>query len=189
MMAPLAKFIDRSVLQIGYAMLPQSMWREDADERDLKLEEAVQFLNGPEFMPAESQPAQLDFIPGAEVGSRRQPRKTLKTRKRVSVQECHPRKKSARQLGFAFYPVLLRQFVSCRSYISWLKAPSHRKHDWGAGAWTGFFNHGFHGFHRWKKWLLKPSEMAWAPQTPGSPPRRNRNPAERGRRNCCRFCL
>ena len=64
MIAPLAKFIDRSVLQIGYAMLPQSLWRE-ATERDLKLEQAVQFLNGPDFIPAENQPAQLDFIPDA----------------------------------------------------------------------------------------------------------------------------
>src|SRR5436190_1959382 len=63
MIAPLAKFIDRSVLQIIYAMLPQSMWREATNERDLKLEQAVQFLNGPDFIPAESQPAQLDFIP------------------------------------------------------------------------------------------------------------------------------
>ncbi len=63
MIAPLAKFIDRSVLQIGYAMLPQSIWREAASERDLKLEQAVQFLNGPDFIPAESQPARLDFIP------------------------------------------------------------------------------------------------------------------------------
>jgi len=62
MIAPLAKFIDWSVLQIGGAMLP---WREVANERDLKLEQAVQFLNGPDFIPAESQPAQLDFIPDA----------------------------------------------------------------------------------------------------------------------------
>ncbi len=54
MIAPLAKFIDWSVLQIGYAMLPQSSWREAANERDLKLELAVQFLNGPHFIPAES---------------------------------------------------------------------------------------------------------------------------------------
>jgi hypothetical protein len=63
MIAPLAKFIDWSVLQIGYAMLPQSMWRESANERDLKLEQAVQFLNGPDFIPAESEPAQLVFFP------------------------------------------------------------------------------------------------------------------------------
>jgi hypothetical protein len=31
MIAPFAKFIDRSVLQIGYAMLPQSTWREAAN--------------------------------------------------------------------------------------------------------------------------------------------------------------
>jgi pimeloyl-ACP methyl ester carboxylesterase len=73
MIAPLAKFIDGSVLQIGYAMLPQSMWREAANERDLKLEQAVQFLNGPDFIPAESQPAQLDFIPDASGGRFRFP--------------------------------------------------------------------------------------------------------------------
>jgi len=68
MIAPLAKFIDRSVLQIGYAMLPQSTWWEAANERDLKLEQAVQFLNGPDFIPAESQPAQLDFGADASGG-------------------------------------------------------------------------------------------------------------------------
>ena len=73
MIAPLAKFIDRSVLQIAYAMLPQSIWRETPNERDLKLEQAVQFLNGPDFMPAESQPAQLDFDPDASGGRFRFP--------------------------------------------------------------------------------------------------------------------
>ena len=73
MIAPLAKFIDRSVLQIGYAMLPQPIWREAANERDLKLEQAVQFLNGPDFIPAESQPAQLDFIPDTSRGRFRFP--------------------------------------------------------------------------------------------------------------------
>jgi len=65
MIAPLAKFIDWSALQICFAMLPQSVWREAANERDLKMEQAVQFLNGPDFIPAESQPAQLDFGPDA----------------------------------------------------------------------------------------------------------------------------
>jgi pimeloyl-ACP methyl ester carboxylesterase len=60
MIAALAKSIDWSVLQIGGAMLP---WRETVNEWDLKLEQAVQFLNGPDFIPAESRPAQLDFIP------------------------------------------------------------------------------------------------------------------------------
>jgi hypothetical protein len=72
MIAPLAKFIDWSVLQIAYAMLPQSLWR-DANERDLKLEQAVQFLNGPDFIPTESQPAQLDFGPDAPGGRFRFP--------------------------------------------------------------------------------------------------------------------
>ena len=65
MIAPLAKFIDWSVLQAGYAMLSPSVLRESTNERDLKLEQAVQFLNGPDFIPAESQPAQLDFGPDA----------------------------------------------------------------------------------------------------------------------------
>ncbi len=34
MISSLAKFIDRSALQIAYEMLPQSMWREVASERD-----------------------------------------------------------------------------------------------------------------------------------------------------------
>jgi len=73
MIAPLAKLMDWSVLQVGYAMLPQSMWREAANEGDLKLEQAVQFLNGPDFIPAESQPAQLDFGPDASGGRFRFP--------------------------------------------------------------------------------------------------------------------
>ena len=68
MIAPLAKFIDWSVFQICFAMLPQSVWREAASERDLKVQQAVQFLNGPDFIPAESQPAQLDFGPDAPGG-------------------------------------------------------------------------------------------------------------------------
>jgi pimeloyl-ACP methyl ester carboxylesterase len=73
MIAPLAKFIDWSALQIGYAMLPQSLWRGAANERDLELEQAVQFLNGPDFIPAECQPAQLDFGPDASGGRFRFP--------------------------------------------------------------------------------------------------------------------
>jgi len=73
MIAPLAKFIDRSVLRLIYAMLPQSIWREAANERDLKLEQAVQFLNGPDFIPGDSQPAQLDFMPDASGGRFRFP--------------------------------------------------------------------------------------------------------------------
>jgi hypothetical protein len=60
MIAPIAKLIDWSVLQIGGLRF---MRREPVNERDLKLEKAVKFLVGPDFIPAESQPAQLDFIP------------------------------------------------------------------------------------------------------------------------------
>src|SRR3954469_10226210 len=56
MNAPLAKFIDWSVLQVAYAIgpsaLPRSRW---------KLEEALEFLNGPDFIPATSDPAPVEF--------------------------------------------------------------------------------------------------------------------------------
>jgi pimeloyl-ACP methyl ester carboxylesterase len=57
MIAPLAKFIDWSALQMAYAVVrlrhvPQSKW---------KLEEALEFLNGPDFIPAASDPAQIEF--------------------------------------------------------------------------------------------------------------------------------
>jgi hypothetical protein len=68
MIAPPAKFIDWSVLQIGYAMLPRSVWRETVNERDLKLEQAVQFLNGPDFILAESQPARIEFPISRRIG-------------------------------------------------------------------------------------------------------------------------
>ena len=58
MIAPLAKFIDWSALQVVFAFwlrsvsLSQSKW---------KLEEALEFLNGPDFIPAASAPAQMEF--------------------------------------------------------------------------------------------------------------------------------
>jgi pimeloyl-ACP methyl ester carboxylesterase len=73
MIAPLAKFIDWSVIRICFALLPQSVWREAANEGGLKMEQAVQFLNGPDFIPAESQPAQLEFGPDARGGRFRFP--------------------------------------------------------------------------------------------------------------------
>jgi len=73
MLAPLAKFIDWSALQIGCAMLPLSVWRESVNDRDLNLENAVRFLNGPDFIPAESAPAQLDFGADAPGGRFRFP--------------------------------------------------------------------------------------------------------------------
>ena len=56
MIAPLAKFIDWSALQVVYAIalrsVPESKW---------KLAEALEFLNGPDFIPAASDSAQIEF--------------------------------------------------------------------------------------------------------------------------------
>jgi dienelactone hydrolase len=57
LIALLAKFIDWSVLQMAYTIVelrsvPKSEW---------KLEEAVEFLSGPDFIPAASDPAQIEF--------------------------------------------------------------------------------------------------------------------------------
>ena len=57
MIAPLAKFIDWSVLQMAYAVAglrhaPRPRW---------KLEESLEFLNGPDFIPAASDPARIEF--------------------------------------------------------------------------------------------------------------------------------
>ena len=57
MIAPLAKFIDWSALQMAYVVAglrhaPKPKW---------KLEEALAFLNGPDFIPAASNAAQIEF--------------------------------------------------------------------------------------------------------------------------------
>ena len=56
MIAPLAKFIDWSALQMAYTVgvrsVPKPKW---------KLEEALEFLNGPDFIPAASDPARIEF--------------------------------------------------------------------------------------------------------------------------------
>ena len=57
MIAPLARFIDWSALQMAYAVVelrhaPKPKW---------KLEEALEFLNGPDFIPTASDPARLEF--------------------------------------------------------------------------------------------------------------------------------
>lgn len=57
MIAPLAKFIDWYALQFA-AMLPSI---RKCARGDSKLTEAVEFLNGPNFIPAESRPAELEF--------------------------------------------------------------------------------------------------------------------------------
>ena len=57
MIAPLAKFIDWCVLQA--ATVCDSARK--CDRGNTKLKEAVDFLNGPNFIPAESKPAELEF--------------------------------------------------------------------------------------------------------------------------------
>src|SRR5262249_26417321 len=57
MLAPLAKFIDWSAIQtacavVGLRHAPKPKW---------KLEEALEFLNGPDFIPAASDSAQMEF--------------------------------------------------------------------------------------------------------------------------------
>jgi hypothetical protein len=57
MIAPLAKLIDWSVLQMAYVVAPL----RHAPRPKWKLKEAIEFLNGPDFIPAESLPARLEF--------------------------------------------------------------------------------------------------------------------------------
>src|ERR1035438_4861353 len=68
MIAPLAKLIDWWAIQV----LPMP-WPRD-DERNPRLEEALQFLKGPDFIPAESQPARVVFNPDESENRRFAPR-------------------------------------------------------------------------------------------------------------------
>jgi hypothetical protein len=61
MIAPLAKFIDRSALQTVRAIRLNSARKRPVTESDSKLEEALKFLNGPDFIPPESQPARVEW--------------------------------------------------------------------------------------------------------------------------------
>ena len=54
MIAPLAKLIEWASVQARFTKMPHP-------DGDLGLDEAIQFLNGTDFMPAESQPAELVF--------------------------------------------------------------------------------------------------------------------------------
>jgi hypothetical protein len=56
MIAPLVKFIDWSALQFAY-----STERKEVDPSKWKLAEALAFLNGPDFIPDASDPAQIQF--------------------------------------------------------------------------------------------------------------------------------
>ena len=54
MIAPLAKLMDWSSIQAAVLMMP-------ANDLNSKLEEAIQFLKGPDFVPTDSPPAQVEF--------------------------------------------------------------------------------------------------------------------------------
>ena len=58
MIAPLAKFIDWSALQAASVFIISA---RKCDSGNTKLAEAVEFLNGPNFIPTESKPAELEF--------------------------------------------------------------------------------------------------------------------------------
>jgi dienelactone hydrolase len=53
--APLSKFVDWLFIQAHFLRIPP------IDERAIQLEEAIRFLNDPDFVPAESLPAQVEF--------------------------------------------------------------------------------------------------------------------------------
>jgi len=55
MIAPLAKFIDWSANQVWTLMMPSDFMQPP------RLEEALEFLNGPEFILDENQPARVEF--------------------------------------------------------------------------------------------------------------------------------
>ncbi len=58
MLAPLAKFIDWYAIQAASLLIISA---RKCDRGNIKLAEAVEFLNGPDFIPAESKPAELEF--------------------------------------------------------------------------------------------------------------------------------
>jgi dienelactone hydrolase len=57
MIAPLAKWIDRLFIQKSFMRMPSP------DARTLRMEETIRFLKTPDFIPGESQPAQVEFNP------------------------------------------------------------------------------------------------------------------------------
>ena len=57
MIAPLARFIDWSAIQA------LTVLELNNSGQNPRLEEALQFLKGPDFIPVESQPAQIVFVP------------------------------------------------------------------------------------------------------------------------------
>jgi hypothetical protein len=59
MIAPLAKFIDWYVLQCAWTLRLKSVRKWNVPNAILA--EALEFLNGPDFIPSESKPAKIEF--------------------------------------------------------------------------------------------------------------------------------
>src|SRR6266480_2755627 len=61
MIAPSAKFLDWSAIQIIWGRRLNSLLKHRRNALNPRLEEALAFLNGPDFIPTESQPARPEF--------------------------------------------------------------------------------------------------------------------------------
>ncbi len=63
MIAPLAILLDWLAIQFLWAPRCRSLLKLEGSDSSPRLEEAIRFLNGPDFVPAESLPARLEFEP------------------------------------------------------------------------------------------------------------------------------
>ena len=63
MIAPLAILLDWLAIQLRWAPRCRSLLKLQGSACGPRLEEAIRFLNGPDFVPAESLPARLEFEP------------------------------------------------------------------------------------------------------------------------------
>ncbi len=61
MIAPLAKLLDWMAIQLVWGRRVKSLLKQHDPSATTKLEEALQFLKGPDFIPLESLPARLEF--------------------------------------------------------------------------------------------------------------------------------
>lgn len=63
MIAPLAKLLDWLAIQLVWSPRCRALLRLQGHASSPRLEDALQFLKGPDFIPAESVPARLEFDP------------------------------------------------------------------------------------------------------------------------------
>jgi pimeloyl-ACP methyl ester carboxylesterase len=61
MIAPLAKLLDWLAIQLVWGMRVKSLLKQQGHPPNPKLEEALELLKSPDFIPVESPPAQLEF--------------------------------------------------------------------------------------------------------------------------------